>query len=127
MFPSVWPGDILIVERIAARALAEGDIVLYERGSRLFAHRVVKNRELDGDIGMLTRGDAMLTPDPAVLPAEVLGRISLILRDGRCIEPKKSLTYFGRMSAALFMHSGIAARVIVGIHGMRRPLRALTI
>ena len=41
MLPSVWPGDTLVIESVASDAVSEGDIVLFSRERRLFAHRVV--------------------------------------------------------------------------------------
>lgn len=127
MFPSVWPGDILIVQSTTAADVRQGDILLYKRNSRLFAHRVVKKNESEQGAEVLTRGDAMQVSDPVVLDQEVLGRIRLVVRNGRKIEPRKSLTFWERVSAALFMHSEIVARVIVEVHGLRRLLPASTV
>jgi hypothetical protein len=41
MLPSVWPGDILFIERRDMREIAEGDIALFARHNRLVAHRVL--------------------------------------------------------------------------------------
>src|SRR5271169_1567312 len=44
MLPALWPGDILVVRGRAA-APSPGDIVLFVRYGRLFAHRVVRTTE----------------------------------------------------------------------------------
>jgi signal peptidase I len=119
MFPSVQPGDTLIVDRAPAEAVAEGDIVLFGRNSRFFAHRVVKKSNGAGKTGMLTRGDAMIVSDPPVGENELLGRVSFIVRNGRLFEPNKSLRLSERLVAILLSRSEIAARVVVGIHGLR--------
>ena len=41
MLPSIWPGDILEVRRPGEVKIASGELVLFERGGRFFAHRVV--------------------------------------------------------------------------------------
>jgi len=44
MIPAVWPGDILSVHTQDAHEAQPGDIVLFGRDGRLFAHRVVEVR-----------------------------------------------------------------------------------
>jgi hypothetical protein len=119
MLPAVWPGDTLVVERVAGSAVSEGDIVLFGRGQRLFAHRVVtKPGTLSEKV--LTRGDAMTAADSPVSGDELLGKVSFILRNGRCIAPSRSLDFSERAVAALVRSSKIAARVVVGVHNMRQ-------
>lgn len=123
MLPSVWPGDTLLVERANSSAVSEGDIVLFGRDRRLFAHRVVAKRGQAGDSQVVTRGDAMLATDSPVSDDELLGRVSFILRDGKCIEPSRSLGFSERAVAALVRSSEIGARVVVGVHGIRQMSR----
>jgi signal peptidase I len=122
MLPAIWPGDTLVLESITSDSVSEGDIVLFSRDRRLFAHRVVtKNVEHSG---MLTRGDAMPAPDPVVCKDELLGKVSFIMRNGRCIAPSRSLRFSERAIATLVRSSGFAARVAVGVHGMRQTLQS---
>ena len=118
MLPSVLPGDVLIVQRASGHEVAEGDIVLFGRDGRLFAHRFI-GRTLEGS-RLLTRGDAMSASDPPVREQELMGKVTFILRDGRCIEPRKTLRAPARAVAALVKRSVFAARVVVGVHGMRQ-------
>ena len=67
MLPSIWPGDIACVSRVAA--YRPGDVVLFSRKGRLFVHRVV---EMSGG-AVVTRGDSMLDADPPVAVSDVLG------------------------------------------------------
>lgn len=117
MLPSVLPGDTLIVEHATGDSVANGDIVLFGRDRRLFAHRVV-SRSKTSEI--LTRGDSMARPDPAVSEDELLGKVSYIVRNGKCIEPTRSLTLSKRALAALARRSQVAARVVVSVHGLRQ-------
>jgi signal peptidase I len=122
MLPAIWPGDTLVIESITRDTVSEGDIVLFSRDRRLFAHRVVtKNVE---NSGMLTRGDAMPAPDPMVCKNELLGRVSFIMRNGRCIAPNRSLGFSERAIATLVRRSEFAARVFVGVHGMRQTFQS---
>lgn len=120
MFPSVQPGDTLIVDRTPVEAVAEGDIVLFGRYSRFFAHRVVKKDNCAGQARVLTRGDAMNVSDPPLGENELLGRVSFIVRNGKLFEPNKSLGLSERLVATLLSRFEIAARVVVGIHGLRQ-------
>jgi len=118
MLPAIWPGDTLVVERVESDPISAGDIVLYSRDRRLFAHRVVGKAVEDA--GILTRGDALPQADPPVAERDLLGRIRFILRNGKCVEPAKTRHFSHRAVAALVRNSEIAARVVVGVHGMRR-------
>jgi signal peptidase I len=119
MLPAVWPGDTLVIERIRKEDVVNGDIVLFNRDRRLFAHRVVSSSSA-GDLTVLTRGDAMPAPDPLVPGSDPLGKVSFIIRNGKCIEPSKSLRLSQRAVSAVFQRSEIAARLVVGIHGLRQ-------
>jgi hypothetical protein len=125
MLPSVWPGDTLVLERVEGDAVSAGEIILFSRDRRLFAHRVVAKAGglRNAQITITTQGDGMARPDPPVASAAVLGRVSFIIRDGRCIAPGRSLGLPERAVAALVRRSDSAARVVVGIHGMRQPRR----
>lgn len=119
MLPAVWPGDTLIVERIPSNAVSEGDIVLFGRDRRLFAHRVVTRLNHRQPAEILARGDANPAPDPPVPERDLLGRVSFIVRNGKSIKPSKTLPVSDRALAALAQRSDFAARLVVGVHGMR--------
>ena len=122
MLPSVWPGDMLLVESAKDGAVREGDIVLFGRDHRLFAHRVLAKAEG----GMIaTRGDAMPQPDPPTPGHELLGKVAFIARNGKLIEPKKQRIPQRAMSA-LLRRSRLAARVAVGIHNFRQTSQRTT-
>ena len=119
MLPAVWPGDTLVIESVNGKAVSEGDIVLFRRDGRLFVHRVVAKGAPNGEAGIVTRGDAMPQPDPLVAEGDLLGRVTAIVRNGKRIEPRKVPRFPVRAVSALVRSSEIAARVVVGVHGMR--------
>jgi signal peptidase I len=120
MVPAIWPGDRLVVEPASSSNVAPGDIVLFSNEYRFVAHRVVEKNG-DADKGrVLTRGDAMAIADAPIRSGEILGKVSFIVRNGKCIEPTKSLRRSKRALATLLRRSEIAARVIVGVHGLSR-------
>lgn len=118
MLPAVWPGDVLVIHRVTRSEVSRGDIVLFGRDRRLFAHRVVAE-DLENS-AILTRGDAMPAPDPVVRENELLGRVSSITRNGRYIAPRPALHFAERAVASLVRSSVMAARVVVGVHGMHQ-------
>jgi hypothetical protein len=80
MAPAIQPGDLLHVERRLPLEVLRGEVILFEREGRLFAHRVVR-RSLSGVLQ--TRGDAHLRRDPAIAPRQLLGVVIRLTRDGR--------------------------------------------
>ena len=114
MLPSIWPGDTLELESAQADEVREGDIVLFGRDKRLFAHRVVKTDRN----AFVTRGDAMRCPDLPVDAGDLLGRVTGIMRDGKRIEPSRNPRLSLRAIARIARFSDFGARVVVGIHGM---------
>jgi signal peptidase I len=117
MLPAVWPGDTLTIERAENETVSEGDIVLCARDRRFSAHRVVRKGE--ADFAILTRGDAMPQPDPPVPSGDLLGKVTMIERNGKCITPRRNLHLSEQAIAALIQHSNVAARIAVAIHTMR--------
>ena len=114
MLPSIWPGDTLELERAHGNELCEGDIVLFTRAERLFAHRVVRMSQH----AFVTRGDAMPGPDAPVDSGELLGRVVCIMRHGKRIAPSRSLRLSHRAIARVARSSDFGARVVVGIRGI---------
>ena len=114
MLPTIWPGDTLELERVECDKLSAGDVVLFHRDRRLFVHRILNS---DGST-IFTQGDAMPQPDPAVKKRELLGRVTCIVRDGKRIQPTKTLSLSHRAVAAVARSSEFGARVIVGMRGL---------
>ena len=128
MLPSVWPGDTLVVERATSDTLSEGDIVVFGRGPRLFAHRVVAKTSAGCEptaraAEIVTCGDALRHPDQPVSENELLGRVSAIVRNGKRIEPRRGLRFAGRAAAAVIRRSGLLVRALLRIHGMRQSFQ----
>jgi hypothetical protein len=86
MIPTIFPGDILFVERDPLARLRPGQVVLASRGGRFFAHRVVRLTALGGFARVIVRGDALRGDDPAFLHEEILGRVTGIIRGQKRID-----------------------------------------
>ena len=115
MFPSVRPGDTLMIERVELDSVDCGDIVLFERGGQLYVHRVVRK----SGAKILTRGDAMPQADPEVEEQELLGRVRLILRHGERVEVRRKRWVGERIVGAVMGRWEFGARVVAKMHGMR--------
>jgi len=115
MFPSIRPGDTLLIELSRHQAVVRGDIVLFFRDQRLFAHRAV-GRSHDHS-WIFTRGDAMPREDPPVHEAELLGKVTLIWRGGKRTEPK-SPGAFERVVAGIVGRFELAARLVAAVYGL---------
>jgi len=88
MQPTIEDGEVITVAPVTPRAVKRGDILLYQNELGVFAHRVVRitgsgRRE---DVVYLLRGDASVSSDDPVRPAQVLGRVLTVQRAGRRID-----------------------------------------
>ena len=124
MLPTIMPGDSLMIDRVQSDEVCEGDIILFGRDRRFFVHRVkvhrVKAKGSDRQAAeFVTCGDAMPAPDSPISESELMGKVAFILRNGKCIVPARSLTLPERAVAALARRSILAARLVVGVHGMQ--------
>lgn len=73
-------GDLLIVKRDIAE-LQRGDILLYQDGEQLLAHRLLRIfYNENGSVSYLTKGDRSNIPDPWVKSEQVAGRVIAIRR-----------------------------------------------
>lgn len=118
MLPTIFPGDTLVIERASSESVGKGDIVLFHRDHRMFVHRVAGTSGGDRDLQIVTQGDGMPNPDPPVSSSQLLGKVSFVVRDGRCLEPAKTPNFPMRAVGALVRRSSSAARVVVGVHKM---------
>lgn len=116
MFPAVCPGDILTIERMEISSASKGHIVLFRRGRRLFAHRVIEAATHQTGSRLLTRGDSMGTPDEPVSKDQFLGRVTALVRDGRSIDIRKDSRFLNRFISTLVQRSKFASRVLIGVH-----------
>jgi len=118
MLPAIFPGDTLVIEPANSESVGKGDIVLFHRDRRLFVHRVSETSGSARDFQIVTQGDGMPNPDPPVSSSQLLGKVSFVVRDGRCLEPARIPGFSMRAVAALVRRSSSAARVVVGVHKM---------
>ena len=113
MLPAIRPGDIVMVRRGLPAEASSGDVVLFVRDARLFAHRVVERR---GSF-LVTRGDAVPAADPPVQPHEFLGFVVSTQR-GRRPPRTPRQTALGRAAAMIFRRSPWAGRFYMRLNAL---------
>jgi hypothetical protein len=118
MLPSVWPGDMLVVNRITSDQVHLGDVVLVGREGRLCAHRVVGTVSDSEHPHWITQGDALPAPDRPVAKNELLGRVSYLIRAGKLIAVPAELNGVKRLTANIVRRSVPAARALVYLNRM---------
>ena len=88
MYPSIKENEVITVEPISPSAVQTGDILLYQSGQHLVAHRVVRI-DLGGDGARLfiLRGDTWGTYDQPVKAKQIFGKVVGVERKGQPINP----------------------------------------
>jgi signal peptidase I len=113
MVPSILPGDLICVQRAGVSEISTGEIVLYLRDGRMFAHRVLDLVRGGNDALLITRGDRLCQNDPPVSSSELLGRVTSLARGNFQRRPAIRLNGWGRLIARLLQHSDQATYMYV--------------
>jgi hypothetical protein len=104
MYPTICDGDVITVMPIESASINIGDIILYRHSSGVTAHRVTciakrdtyqsqhaaptpQSSGLSPHHLFYFRGDAAIVFDNPVCAEQVLGKVTLVEREGRRINP----------------------------------------
>jgi signal peptidase I len=87
MVPALWPGDLLTVRSCSPYELAPGSIIVFRQDQQLIVHRLMHRL---GD-QIVTRGDARPRLDKAVESSQIVGRVEIVMRNGRPVGLRDSL------------------------------------
>jgi signal peptidase I len=92
MYPTICDGDLITVEPKKPSDVCVGDIILYHHENGVVAHRVVNIKIPQSSVlrpqhFLLLRGDAAMVFDDPVRADQILGKVTLVERDGRRIDP----------------------------------------
>jgi signal peptidase I len=112
MLPSVWPGDILVIERREMEGISAGDIILFAREDKLVAHRVLRKTMVADETCAITRGDGLLSADEPVSSVELLGRVRYVVRAGKLVMPEMESGVLARVTVEMVRRSGWIARIL---------------
>ena len=81
MLPLIQEGDRVLVAHSCA-SVRRGDVIVFRRGGRLVAHRVLRIYRRRSEPVFITKGDNVRRFDPPVNASEVAGRVLTVERGG---------------------------------------------
>ena len=116
MLPAIWPADVITIRRRLVAEMRTGEIAVFTRDNRMFAHRVVAHTGAH----VVTQGDTVPSPDAPVSDAELLGVVVAVVRRGRHANVAAEPGVASRLVAA-------AARCSSRANSMLQRARALTV
>ena len=120
MLPSIWPGDVITIDKVLVDEMVPGDIVVCERDARFFVHRLMGMSESTDGIRWETRGDSLPQNDPPFSESHLLGRVSHILRGDRAIIPKPTRSSLTRFLSWMICHLDSARNLALRLHALRK-------
>jgi len=88
MFPFLLPGDVASIVSVPFSDLCVGEVVVFDRGDRWVAHRLILIKETDKGVRYITQGDSCLRMDRPFGHEHLMGRVTAVLRNGRIIPVK---------------------------------------
>jgi signal peptidase I len=124
MTPWIRSGDLVFIKRFDFERVSTGDVILFERDDRFFAHRIIGRRLLmpggKEQARLITKGDALDGVDAPVSAAEFLGRATRIHRGHHHIDLEsftqvflgRVLAHFSRMSPLVYRPISFAKSVL---------------
>lgn len=119
MIPAIFPADVLLVRHQPFATMRCGDIALWRRDGRFYAHRVLRVERRCEESAIVTRGDAMSEEDAPATCSEFLGHVYAIVRRGKRIELARSRTSLLRAIAGLAGRSDFLTRWIIRYNSLR--------
>jgi signal peptidase I len=118
MLPTLWPGDVVALERADLHQLCVGDVILFQKQERLFLHRIIAIDH--STYRITTRGDAMPQADPVVPSAQILAKAESVENcQGQIISHFRP-PLFARLIGLAVAHSDFAGRLALRFHELRR-------
>ncbi len=119
MLPTLWPGDLVLIQRRPPEQLVVGDVVLHQSDGRFFLHRLESCQTHDDRVHFVTRGDAMPQQDPPFSSDHFLGVLASVQRDGDWLSLPLRMPATARVLAALVRRSSQFSRLLLLAHGRR--------
>jgi len=117
MLPTLWPGELVLIERKPFPEIVPGDIVLYERDGRFFLHRL-ESVHIDYDharacVLIMIRGDAMPQQDPPVSESQLLGVLTGVRRKSNWISIPRRMSVASRGMAVVARRSVLFSQLLL--------------
>jgi signal peptidase I len=118
MLPTILPGDVLVVRNEHLREIRLGEVVLYSRDGRFFAHRTIRKIEKDNLTCLLTRGDSLPEADLPVAESELRGRVTALIRGSKTVAIKKERGTWNRFLSWELQRSNVAVSCLLRTHSL---------
>ena len=81
MKPTFYRGDAIIYEKVSAKEINIGDVLVFNRDGKIITHRVVKIYKNNKKIAFVTKGDSNNSEDSGLVDSkDVLGRGEKIIK-----------------------------------------------
>jgi hypothetical protein len=122
MIPSIYPGDLLTVRSHSIAGARLGQIILYLREDRFWAHRIIRKWQEGNRFLLTTRGDALSKEDPSVDESHFLGCVTSVVRYGRLIDVTRVESLWVRLIRLGVRNSGTLAKALLRRHSLRLRL-----
>src|SRR5581483_108881 len=91
MRPFFSDGDIVIIKKVEFSKIKTNDIVTVKKNKNFFTHRVIykslHTSEKNGRSYIITKGDRNIWSDGKIYPAQIIGKVEKIERDGEILKP----------------------------------------
>jgi len=122
MIPSIYPGDLLTVHSQPIADACHGQIVLYLRENRFWAHRVIRKWREGNRFLFATRGDALPQEDPSLDERQLLGRVVSVVRYGKSVDIAGIENLWTRLIRLGVRNSSALAKTLLRRHAFRMRL-----
>lgn len=120
MYPSMKPGDILVLTAVSARSVESGDIICATRGREYVAHRVIDVLDSPPARIFITKGDNLPHPDRPFSPdSESMLKVTMVVRArGRLVRPRfgRALAFLSRSNLSPGIIKGRIGRIVRGVY-----------
>lgn len=109
MHPLIGEGNPIQVEKCNPRALSIGDIITFRKNDAYFTHRVLWIIKKGDDMGLITKGDNEIHPDPLISPSHVVGKVVAITGPNGTLHLETPYWRFiNRLSGVIFLGETIS-------------------
>ncbi|MFH1788004.1 MAG: hypothetical protein ABH834_01330 [Candidatus Altiarchaeota archaeon] len=106
MMPSIRRGDTLFIEKASCVDVIVGEVIVFRRAGKVYAHRVFGKVKVRGMFVLITRGDCEEAFDQPVSEGIFLGR--LVCGEKRVRETPKPVIY--ALLAVYYMNKAVGWR-----------------
>jgi signal peptidase len=119
MVPAIFPGDLISVQHAVLSEISNGEIVLYVRDGRMFAHRVVGCTDSPEGSLLIARGDRFRHNDPPISSGELLGKVISVERGNSQWRSAPCLSGWERMIVHVLRNSDRATYLYLRLAALR--------